>query len=96
MADSSNGEQARAEAQKAREHLRSSGSAAADAIRDNVSSAADAARAGARNATDWARTRFSDLQGRVERRPQTAALWALGIGVVAGFLLGTFLRGGRD
>ncbi|MGB6452393.1 MAG: hypothetical protein WBE92_16700 [Steroidobacteraceae bacterium] len=94
----SNGDQAKAEAevQRARDHLKAAGSAAADAIRENVSSAAEAARARARGATDWARSRFTDLQGRVEQRPQSAALWALGIGVVAGFLLGTILRSGRD
>ncbi len=96
MPPGSNGEQVGAELQKSREHLRSAGSAAADSIRENISSAADAARSGARNATDWARSRFADLQGRVEQRPQKAAIWALGIGVVAGFLLGAFLRGGRD
>ena len=92
----SNGEQARAETQKASEHLRSAGRAAADTLRDNAAAAAEAARTSARGAGDWARTRFEDLQGRVEERPQTAALWALGIGVVAGFLLGTLLTGGRD
>lgn len=107
LSGASNGEQARAEAQRTREQLRSAGGSAADSlrsaggaaagtIRDNASAAADAARAGARNASDWARSRFEDLQGRVEERPQSAALWALGIGVVAGFLLGSLLRGGRD
>ncbi|MGH8259561.1 MAG: hypothetical protein ACREUG_07710 [Steroidobacteraceae bacterium] len=106
MADNlgtSNGEQVRNETQKAREHVKAAGSAAADALRDNASTlrdnaaaAAEAARSGARGASDWARSRFEDLQGRVEERPQTAALWALGIGVVTGFLLGTILRGGRD
>lgn len=95
-AGGSNGEQARAETQRAGEHLKSAGRAAADTIRDNAAAAAEAARSGARGATDWARSRFEDLQGRVEERPQTAALWALGIGVVAGFFLGTLLRGGRD
>ena len=95
---SSNGDQAKAEAEvlKARDHLKAAGSAAADAIRDNVSSAAEAARSRARGATDWARSRFTDLQDRVEQRPQSTALWALGIGVAAGFLLSTILRGGRD
>ncbi len=91
----SNGEQARAEAQKVRDHLKAAGSAAADALRENASAAADAARAGARNAGDWARSRLEDLRGTVERRPQTATLWALGIGVVAGLLVGSLLRG-RD
>jgi hypothetical protein len=99
----SNGEQARAETAKARDHLRAAGSAAADAIREktdtfreNAAAAADAARSSARGASDWARSRFEDLQGRVEQRPQSAALWALGIGAIAGFLLGTLLRGGED
>ena len=92
----SNSEQVRTEAHRARDHLKSAGSAAAEAIRENVSSAADAARAQARGATDWARSRLTDLQGRVQERPQSAALWALGIGVAAGFLLGTILRIGRD
>ncbi len=92
----SNGEQARAEAQKAGEHIKSAGRAAADAIRENAAAAAEAARSRARGAKDWARTRWEDLQGRVEERPQTAALWALGIGIVTGFLLGTLLRNARD
>jgi|SRR5579875_1576400 len=95
-AGGSNGEQARVETQKAGEHLKSAGRAAADMIRDNAAAAAEATRSRARGATDWARSRFEDLQGRVEERPQTAALWALGIGVVTGFLLGTLLWGGRD
>ncbi len=95
-AGGSNGEQARVETQKAGEHLKSAARSAADTVRDNAAAAAEAARSSARGATDWARSRFQDLQGRVEERPQTAALWALGIGVVTGFLLGTLLRGGRD
>jgi len=95
MPPGSNGEQARAEAQKVRDHIKAAGSAAADALRENASAAADAARSSARSASDWARSRFEDLQGTVERRPQTATLWALGIGIVAGFLLGGILRG-RD
>jgi hypothetical protein len=95
MPPGSNGEQVRAETQKVRDHLKAASSAAADALRENASAAADAARSSARNASDWARSRLEDLQGTVERRPQTATLWALGIGVVAGFLLGSILRG-RD
>jgi hypothetical protein len=91
----SNGDQVKAEAQKVRDHLKAAGSAAADAVRENAAAAAGAARAGARNAKDWARSRYEDLQGTVERRPQTATLWALGIGIVAGFVLGGILRG-RD
>ncbi|MGH8228719.1 MAG: hypothetical protein ACREU3_12615 [Steroidobacteraceae bacterium] len=85
----------RAETQKAREHLQAAGSSAADSLRENASSAADAARARVKGASDWARSRFTDLQGRVEQRPQSSALWALGIGVVAGLLVGTLFRG-RD
>ncbi len=92
----SNGEQVRTEAQKARDHLKAAGAAAAEAVRENVSAAADSARAGARDATDWARSRITDLKGRIERQPQSAALWALGIGVVAGFLLATIVRPRRD
>lgn len=92
----SNGEQARAETQKAGEHLKSAGRAAADTLRDNAAAAGEAARNRAQHATDWARSRFEDLQGRVEERPQSSALWALGIGVVTGFLIGTLMRGGHD
>ena len=96
MADST--EQARAEPPpRVRDHLKAAGSAAADALRDNASAAADAARTRARGARDWARGRFEDLQDRVESRPQSAAMWALGIGVIAGVLLGTLIsRSGRD
>jgi hypothetical protein len=80
-----------------RDHLKAAGSAAADAIRDNASAAADAARVRARGARDWARSRFEDLQDRVESRPQSAAMWALGIGLIVGVLLGTVItRNGRD
>ena len=92
MADS-NGEQFKAEAQKAREHTKAAGSAAADALRENAASYADAARTSARSARDWARTRFTDLQGRVEERPQAAAIWALGVGLVVGVLITALVRG---
>src|SRR5580658_10738233 len=55
MAESDNGDNVRAEAQRVRDHLRAAGSAASDAIRENASAAADAARARARGAGDWAR-----------------------------------------
>ncbi|MGH8150804.1 MAG: hypothetical protein ACRETB_12645 [Steroidobacteraceae bacterium] len=99
----SNGGEVKAEAPKVREHLKAAGAAAVEALRENASSAADTARSAAetarsraRGATDWARSRVSDLQDRVEKRPQSTALMALGIGVVAGFLLGAILRGGRE
>jgi hypothetical protein len=99
----SNGEQVRAETQRAGEHLKSAGRSAADAGRaaadsfsDTASGAAATARSRYRDASDWAQSRFHDLQGRVEERPQSAAVWALGIGIVTGFLLGALLRGGHD
>jgi ElaB/YqjD/DUF883 family membrane-anchored ribosome-binding protein len=91
MADS-NGEHVKAEAQRAREHAKAAGSAAADAIRENASSYADEARSRARSARDWANARFHDLQGRVEERPQAAAAWALGVGLLVGVLLTTMVR----
>jgi len=91
-----NGGEAKVVAQRVRDHLKAAGSAAADAIRENVSSAKEAAQSRARGASDWARSRFTDIQGRVERRPQTTALLALGIGAAAGFLLGALMRGGRE
>ena len=82
--------------QKVRDHLKAAGSAAADAIRENAGAAAEAARSRARNASDWARTRFADLQDRVEERPHSAALWALGVGVVAGLLLSGLFHRSED
>jgi hypothetical protein len=96
MAESGNGDNVRAEAQRVRDHLRAAGSAASDAIRENASAAADAARARARGAGDWARSRFSDLQDHVEKRPGTSAMWALGIGLIAGIVLTSLLRGRED
>ena len=103
LSGGSNGEQARVETQRAGEHLKSAGRAAADAgrsatdsLRDNASAAAETARSRYRDASEWAQSRFHDLQGRVEERPQSAALWALGIGVIVGVLLGAVIRGGHD
>ena len=90
-------EQVRKHTRKVGEHLRAAGSAAADAIRENAGAAADAARKRARGASDWARSRWSDLQGQVEEKPHSAALWALGIGLVAGILVAGLFHGqGRD
>jgi ElaB/YqjD/DUF883 family membrane-anchored ribosome-binding protein len=101
MADSiigpGNDEQVRKHARKVGEHLRAAGSAARDAIRENAGAAADAARKRARGASDWARGRWSDLQGQVEERPHSAAIWALGIGLIAGILVSGLFHGhGRD
>lgn len=88
-----NTEQVRKHTRKVGEHLRAAGSAAADAIRENAGAAAEAARKRARGAGDWARTRWSGLQGQVEEKPQTAAIWALGIGIVAGILVSSLFHG---
>ena len=96
MAEMGNGDNLRAEGQRVRDHVRAAGSAASDTLRDSASAAADAARERARGASAWARSRFSDLQDQVEQRPGTAALWALGIGLIAGILLTSLVRGGRD
>jgi ElaB/YqjD/DUF883 family membrane-anchored ribosome-binding protein len=64
-----------------KEHLRAAGEAAASA-----------ARARADQAREWAQGKWSGLQERVEAQPYRASVWALGIGVAAGFLLATLLR----
>jgi ElaB/YqjD/DUF883 family membrane-anchored ribosome-binding protein len=67
-----------------KDHLRAAGEAAAGA-----------ARARADQAREWATDQWSSLQERVEAQPYRATAWALGIGVVAGFLLAGLIRGGR-
>src|SRR5512146_592849 len=67
-----------------KDHLRAAGEAAAEA-----------ARARADQAREWASGQWSSLQERVEAQPYRATAWALGIGVVAGFLLAGLIRGGR-
>lgn len=67
-----------------KDHLRAAGEAAAEAARE---------RAG--QAREWAQDQWSSLQERVEAQPYRATAWALGIGVVAGFLLAGMLRGSR-
>jgi ElaB/YqjD/DUF883 family membrane-anchored ribosome-binding protein len=67
-----------------KDHLRAAGEAAAQA-----------ARARADQAREWAQDRWSSLQERVEAEPYRATAWALGVGVVAGFLLANILRGSR-
>lgn len=80
---SSNGKNT-ADVDDVKDHLRAAGEAAAEAAR---------ARAG--QARDWAQDQWSSLQERVEAQPYRATAWALGIGVVAGFLLAGMLRGSR-
>jgi ElaB/YqjD/DUF883 family membrane-anchored ribosome-binding protein len=62
--------------------------AARDAAREKMRGASTQARA-------WSRSRFSELQDRVEADPYRAAVWALGIGFVAGILLTALTRGRR-
>jgi ElaB/YqjD/DUF883 family membrane-anchored ribosome-binding protein len=95
MADT-NGDRIRAEAQRAADHAKAAGGAATDSLRDTAYSTAEQVRQRARHAGDWARSRFDELQSRVEDRPRSAALWALGIGVVAGILFSSLLLRGRD
>jgi hypothetical protein len=70
-----------ADVSEVKDHLRAAGSAAAHAARD---------RAG--RAREWAQGQWSSLQERVEAEPYRATAWALGIGVVAGFLLANAIR----
>jgi hypothetical protein len=50
----------------------------------------------ARQAREWARSHWSDLQDRVESRPYSATVWALGIGFIAGIILTGLVRSQRD
>jgi len=68
-----------------KDHLKAAGEAAAQAAR---------ARAG--QAREWANDQWSSLQERVQAQPYRATAWALGIGVVAGFLVATLFRGHHD
>jgi ElaB/YqjD/DUF883 family membrane-anchored ribosome-binding protein len=74
-----------ADTEQVKEHLR----AAKDA-------AASAARARAQQAQDWARSQLSDIQARVQAEPYKATAWALGAGFLAGILLMSLLRSGRQ
>jgi ElaB/YqjD/DUF883 family membrane-anchored ribosome-binding protein len=78
---SSNGRNT-ADVSDVKDHLKAAGEAAAEA-----------ARARADQAREWAQDRWSTLQERVEAQPYRATAWALGIGVVAGFLLANLIRG---
>jgi ElaB/YqjD/DUF883 family membrane-anchored ribosome-binding protein len=91
----SNGEQAKQEFRGAKDHLKAAANATAEELRGRAQQYGDRARERAGEAGDWAKSQWSGIQGRVESQPQTAAIWALGIGVVAGILLGAAFRG-RD
>ncbi len=77
-AGNGNGAGARATAgsEQVKEHLRAAKDAATDAV-----------RGASRDARSWSRSRFSELQDRVEAEPYRAAAWALGIGFIAGVLI---------
>jgi ElaB/YqjD/DUF883 family membrane-anchored ribosome-binding protein len=80
-ASNGHGAGAAANAEQAKEHLRAAKGAAADAIRDAT-----------HEARTWSRSRFTDLQQRIEAEPYRAAAWALGIGFVAGVLISALAR----
>jgi hypothetical protein len=87
-----NGEQVRQDFRNTKEQLRAAASAAGENLKGRAQAYGDTAKARANEAGDWARSQWSGIQGRVEAQPQTAALWALGLGVVAGILLGAAFR----
>ena len=76
-----NGAAAAANAEQVKEHLRAAKGAATEAIRGAT-----------REAQTWGRSRFADLQDRIEAEPYRAAAWALGIGFVAGVLITALAR----
>ena len=76
-----NGAAAAASAEQVKEHLRAAKGAATEAI-----------RGASREAQTWGRSRFADMQDRIEAEPYRAAAWALGIGFVAGVLITALSR----
>jgi ElaB/YqjD/DUF883 family membrane-anchored ribosome-binding protein len=76
-----NGAGVAANAEQVKEHLRAAKGAAAEALRD-----------ASRDAQTWGRSRFAELQDRIEAEPYRAAAWALGIGFVAGVLITALSR----
>jgi ElaB/YqjD/DUF883 family membrane-anchored ribosome-binding protein len=79
-----NGESARDAAANVKDRLRAKASAAGDAVRE-----------GAEQARGWARSQLDGLQTRVEAQPYRSTAVALGVGLVAGALLMTVIRGSR-
>ena len=75
------GNGAGANAEQVKEHLRAAKDAAGEAIRGAT-----------REAQTWGRSRFADLQDRIEADPYRATAWALGIGFVAGVLITALAR----
>jgi hypothetical protein len=82
-AGANNGEQT-ADTAQVKEHLRAASEAATNAARNR-----------AQQAQQWARSQWDGLQERVEAQPQRASMWALGIGIVAGIVLSSLMRGRR-
>jgi ElaB/YqjD/DUF883 family membrane-anchored ribosome-binding protein len=80
-ASNGHGSAAAGNAEQVKEHLRAAKGAAAEAIRGAT-----------REAQTWGRSRFSNLQDRIEAEPYRAAAWALGIGFVAGVLITALTR----
>ena len=80
-ASNGHGADVAANAEQVKEHLRAAKGAAAEALRGAT-----------REAQTWGRSRFADLQDRIEAEPYRAAAWALGIGFVAGILITALAR----
>lgn len=80
-ASNGHGAAAAANAEQAKEHLRAAKGAASEAV-----------RGAARDAQAWGRSRFVNLQDRIEAEPYRAAAWALGVGFVAGVLITALTR----
>ncbi len=64
----------------------------ADQVRSATRSAREAMRGGARDAGTWAREQAGGLQRRVQSEPTSAVMWALGIGMAVGLMVGAILR----
>jgi len=79
-----NGESVKETAANVKERLRAKAGAAGDAMRER-----------AERARGWASSQLDGLQTRVEAQPYRATAVALGVGLVAGALLTTLIRGNR-
>jgi ElaB/YqjD/DUF883 family membrane-anchored ribosome-binding protein len=68
---------------------------AEDRLRAKAAAAGETVRNRAEHAREWARSSLEGLQSSVEARPYRATAWARGVGLVAGVVLTTLVRGGR-
>jgi hypothetical protein len=85
------------DATEVQERLRAAADSATTAAANRLSERGDGRAAyRARQAREWARSHWSDLQDRVERRPYSASVWALGIGFITGIALTSLIRSHRD